>query len=36
MITDYLIEGYTKTKHREYLIALMQVMSEMEIKEFAS
>ncbi len=36
MLTDSLIEGYVKTKQKEYLMALMQVMSEIEIKEFAS
>ena len=36
MMTDFLIEEYVKTRHREYLMALMQVMNEMEIKEFAS
>ncbi len=36
MLADSLIEGYVKTKQKEYLMALMQVMSEIEIKEFAS
>ncbi len=36
MLTDSLIDGYVKTKQKEYLMALMQVMSEIEIKEFAS
>ena len=36
MMTDFLVEGYVKTRQREYLKALIEVINGMQLENFAS